>query len=185
MTQQIAQTTKISLDYPIEFGGQTFEFVTMRRSTLIDYINNQELKGLGDQEQAHYLFANLCEESPDFFAEMDYADIIKLQNAVEEYLETVTPDDKSSDIAFDFPLVFGEGEKQTTISSTTIRRAKGKDQIENEKLECSPARKEGYLLARLTDMSFKNICQLDMSDYLKIKERYLSFLKSKPTTFKA
>jgi hypothetical protein len=175
----------IKLYYPVEFGGGKIESLTMRRSTLDDHIHNQELEGMGDEERSHFLLANLCEQSPDFFAEMDCADLKKLHKQYQKDLDPINKGDKKGDIKFDFPLSFGEGEKKTTIPSTTIRRAKGKDTIKNEKIDCSDAKREAYLMAELTGMSFKNIVQLAMSDYLKIKGRFLGFLSSQPMIFSA
>ncbi|WP_320055619.1 phage tail assembly protein [Desulfuromonas thiophila] len=58
----------------------------------------------------------------------------------------------------------------------TMRRMKVRDRLVVEKLGGSDIEKEVQLIANLCDVSRAVIEELDMQDYLRLQERYTSFL---------
>lgn len=84
MTKKKPPTTDVVLDYPVEFQGETVTKLTLRR------IKGKDLKKLDsrgeDMESSFLLFADLAEMSPEFFDEVDGADIEKVGEVIESFL---------------------------------------------------------------------------------------------------
>jgi hypothetical protein len=93
MTKKKSPTTEIKLEYPVEFQGEVITALTLRR------IKGKDLKKLDsrgeDMESSFLLFADLSEMAPDFFDEMDGADIEKVGEVVESFLPKAASAKKS------------------------------------------------------------------------------------------
>ena len=81
-------TTTITLAFPIEYKeGGTVSALSMRRPKLKDQLRSIT-SGKSDAESEKDLFANLCEQAPDFMDELDLLDYQALQNAFRDFLSS-------------------------------------------------------------------------------------------------
>ncbi len=69
----------ISLKYPVEVTGQSYDKLSMRRSKIKDRLLVAKMKNVSDEEKEIRLFANLCEVEPKVIEELDEADYSNLQ----------------------------------------------------------------------------------------------------------
>ncbi|NOU53090.1 phage tail assembly protein [Pseudoalteromonas sp. JBTF-M23] len=78
-------TTTITLAFPIEYKGETVSELSMRRPKLKDQLRSMT-SGKSDAESEKDLFANLCEQAPDFMDELDLSDYQQVQNTFRSFL---------------------------------------------------------------------------------------------------
>ncbi|AXF86640.1 hypothetical protein DTO96_102395 [Ephemeroptericola cinctiostellae] len=71
----------LALDYPVNVGGLSYTEVTVRRPKGRDSIIASKAPG-NDIEQAFFMLANLCEVTPEVIAEMDDADIMRINEVL-------------------------------------------------------------------------------------------------------
>jgi len=76
---------KITLDYPVEIGGEKTKELTMRRCKVRDQ-KAAGKAGNTDEEKETILFANLCSVTPEFLDELDMLDYQKVQETYESFL---------------------------------------------------------------------------------------------------
>jgi hypothetical protein len=77
--------TTIPLKTPIEHNGQRFTEITiLRRPKTKDVLRSR--KGKSDEEAQLALISNLTEIAPEVFQEMDYADYVRVAEAVAGFL---------------------------------------------------------------------------------------------------
>ena len=69
----------ITLKYPVEVTGQSYDKLSMRRSKIKDRLLVAKMKTTSDEEKEIRLFANLCEVEPKVIEELDEADYSNLQ----------------------------------------------------------------------------------------------------------
>ncbi len=72
----------IKLKYPVQYNGQEYNELTMRRSKIRDRLAISKLS-CSDEEKEVRLLANLCEVNPEVIMELDEKDYQALQK---EYL---------------------------------------------------------------------------------------------------
>ncbi|MEK0158697.1 phage tail assembly protein [Pseudoalteromonas piscicida] len=87
-------TATITLAFPIEYKGETVSELSMRRPKLKDQLRSMT-SGKSDAESEKDLFANLCEQSPDFMDELDLSDYKKLQNTFSGFLSSAKTQSES------------------------------------------------------------------------------------------
>lgn len=69
----------ITLKYPVDVAGQSYDKLSMRRSKIKDRLLVAKMKTASDEEKEIRLFANLCEVEPKVIEELDEADYSNLQ----------------------------------------------------------------------------------------------------------
>ena len=69
----------ITLKYPVDVAGQSYDKLSMRRSKIRDRLIVAKMKNVSDEEKEIRLFANLCEVEPKVIEELDEADYSNLQ----------------------------------------------------------------------------------------------------------
>ncbi|WP_419783735.1 phage tail assembly protein [Maridesulfovibrio sp.] len=77
--------TTISLDYPVKDNGVEVKELSMRRPKVRDQKTARKSTD-NDEDYESFLFANLCEVSPDLIDGMDMRDYKKLQKEYKGFL---------------------------------------------------------------------------------------------------
>ena len=88
----------ITLKYPLEVEGQSYNNLAMRRSKIKDRLVIAKMKNVSDEEKEIRLFANLCEVEPKVIEELDEADYANLQKTYLGFFnsEGMSPEPSSS-----------------------------------------------------------------------------------------
>ncbi|MEW8194210.1 MAG: phage tail assembly protein [Candidatus Thiodiazotropha sp.] len=75
----------IELDYPVEFKGNKYTALTMRRPKVRDQLAADKV-GVTQAERETALFGNLCDVPPGVIGELDMKDYGRLQERYESFL---------------------------------------------------------------------------------------------------
>ncbi len=78
-------TKTIKLKTPVEVNGETFENMTIRPPKVRDRLVAEKTPGNSADKEVTFI-ANLCTVSPDVIMELDLADYVQLQEAVNHFL---------------------------------------------------------------------------------------------------
>ena len=77
--------TTITLEYPIEYNGQTIDTIELKRPKAGQILDSQNRKG-SDADKEFALFASLTGLAPAALRELDIADYLALQEAYKGFL---------------------------------------------------------------------------------------------------
>lgn len=77
-------STTIKLDYPITVDGQNISEITLRRPKARDYLTASR-SGSTSAEQEIRMICNLAEVSDKVVEELDWADYLKVQGALQNF----------------------------------------------------------------------------------------------------
>ncbi|MFI0413085.1 MAG: phage tail assembly protein [Candidatus Thiodiazotropha sp.] len=75
----------IELDYPVDFKGNKYTALTMRRPKVRDQLAADKA-GVTQAERETALFGNLCDVPPGVIGELDMKDYGRLQERYESFL---------------------------------------------------------------------------------------------------
>lgn len=75
---------EITLDFPFDCDGKTYEKLTMRRPKTKDSMKAAKFKG-HDADKGIMLLADLCDVSPDVIEELDEIDAKKLGDQLDAF----------------------------------------------------------------------------------------------------
>lgn len=77
--------TTIELKHPITLNGIEVSQLNLRRPKVRD-VRAADKAGSTDSEREIWLFANLCEATPEAIEELDMADYLQVQRAYQDFL---------------------------------------------------------------------------------------------------